>query len=31
MDKKIKTYRDLNIWKVGIELVKDIYKAINTK
>ena len=27
MDKKIKTYRDLNIWKVGIELVKDIYKS----
>ncbi len=26
MDKKIKTYRDLNIWNVGIELVKDIYK-----
>ncbi|GAI84128.1 unnamed protein product, partial [marine sediment metagenome] len=21
------TYRDLNIWKVGIELVKDIYKS----
>jgi four helix bundle protein len=27
MGKKIKTYRDLNIWKVGIELVKDIYKS----
>jgi len=27
MDKKIETYRDLNIWKVGIELVKDIYKS----
>ncbi|MHC4692413.1 MAG: four helix bundle protein [Planctomycetota bacterium] len=24
MDKKIKTYRDLNIWNLGIELVKDI-------
>ena len=23
---KIKTYRDLNIWNTGIELVKDIYK-----
>jgi len=26
MDKKIETYRDLNIWKAGIELVKDIYR-----
>lgn len=26
MDKKIKTYRDLNIWKSAIELVKDIYR-----
>ncbi len=23
---KIKTYRDLDIWSVGIEVVKDIYK-----
>ena len=23
---KIKTYRDLNIWNTGIEMVKDIYK-----
>ncbi len=23
---KIRTYRDLDIWKTGIELVKDIYK-----
>jgi len=23
---KIRTYRDLNIWNAGIELVKDIYK-----
>jgi four helix bundle protein len=23
---KIKTYRDLDIWKAGIGLVKDIYK-----
>ena len=23
---KIKTYRDLDIWNAGIELVKDIYK-----
>ena len=26
MDKKIKTYRDLNIWSLGIDLVKDIYR-----
>lgn len=26
MGKKIKTYRDLNIWKAGIELVKDVYR-----
>ncbi len=25
MNGKIKTYRDLEIWKKGIELVKDIY------
>ncbi len=25
MDKKITTYRDLNIWKSGILLVKEIY------
>jgi len=25
MSEKIKTYRDLEIWKKGIELVKDIY------
>ena len=24
---KIRTYRDLDIWKVGIELVKDIYES----
>ena len=23
---KIRTYRDLDIWKAGIQLVKDIYK-----
>ncbi len=27
MGKKIRTYRDLNIWNAGIELVKDIYKS----
>jgi hypothetical protein len=25
MARKIKTYRDLNIWNTGIEVVKDIY------
>lgn len=24
---KIRAYRDLDIWKMGIELVKDIYKS----
>jgi four helix bundle protein len=27
MEKKIRTYRDLNIWKKAIELVKSIYKT----
>jgi four helix bundle protein len=27
MVKKIETYRDLNIWNLGIDLVKDIYKS----
>ena len=26
MGKKIRTYRDLNIWNAGIELVKDMYR-----
>ncbi len=26
MGKKIRTYRDLDIWKKGIEVVKDVYK-----
>ncbi len=26
MEGKIKTYRDLDIWKAGIELVKEIYQ-----
>ncbi len=25
MDDKIRTYRDLDIWKKGIELVKEVY------
>ena len=27
MEKKIRTYRDLNIWKAAIELVKSVYKT----
>ncbi|MFQ6035068.1 MAG: four helix bundle protein [Sedimentisphaerales bacterium] len=27
MVRKIKTYRDLDIWNAGIEVVKDIYKS----
>ena len=27
MKRKIKTYRDLDIWKKGIEVVKDVYKS----
>jgi four helix bundle protein len=27
MARKIKTYRDLNIWNEGIKLVKNIYKS----
>jgi four helix bundle protein len=27
MEKKIRTYRDLNIWKTAIELVKSVYKT----
>jgi len=26
MAEKIRTYRDLDIWKAGVQLVKDIYK-----
>ena len=26
MARKITTYRDLKIWSLGIEVVKDIYK-----
>ena len=28
MIKKIKNFRDLDIWKKGIEIVKDIYKIV---
>ena len=27
MEEKIKSFRDLNIWKLGIEIVENIYKA----
>ena len=27
MSKKIETYRDLNIWNLGIDIVKDIYQS----
>ncbi len=27
MERKIRTYRDLDIWTKGIEIVKDIYKS----
>jgi four helix bundle protein len=27
---KIRTYRDLDIWKTGVKLVKDIYKLTET-
>lgn len=29
MTEKIRTYRDLDIWKTGIEIVKDTYKLTN--
>ena len=28
MNKKIENFRDLDIWKKGIEIVKDIYKTV---
>ena len=30
MNSGIKSFRDLNIWKQGIEIVKDIYKITQT-
>ncbi|MEA3369666.1 MAG: four helix bundle protein [Candidatus Ratteibacteria bacterium] len=30
MGKKIKNFRDLNIWQKGIEIVEDIYKITKT-
>lgn len=26
MDNKIRTFRDLNVWQKGIELVREVYK-----
>jgi hypothetical protein len=28
MEEKIRNFRDLNIWKLGVEIVEDIYKLI---
>jgi four helix bundle protein len=28
MVKKIKNFRDLDIWRKGIEIVKDVYKTV---
>ena len=30
MSNKIETYRDLNIWQLGIDLVKDTYRLTQT-
>jgi four helix bundle protein len=30
MSAKIATYRQLDIWKIGIELVKDVYKVTSS-
>jgi four helix bundle protein len=29
MTEKIRNFRDLDIWKKGIEIVKDVYKTVN--
>jgi len=29
MGEKIRNFRDLNVWKKGIEIVKDVYKSTN--
>jgi len=28
MDRKITNFRDLDVWKKGIEIVKDVYKTV---
>jgi len=30
MTEKIKNFRDLDVWKKGIEIVKDVYAAVST-
>jgi len=30
MSEKIRNFRDLDVWKKGIEIVKDVYKATNS-
>ncbi len=29
MNEKIKNFRDLNIWKLGVEIVEDVYSLTN--
>jgi len=29
MSEKIRNFRDLNVWKKGIEIVKDVYETTN--
>jgi len=29
MTEKIKSFRDLDVWKKGIEIVKDVYKTVD--
>jgi len=30
MTEKIRNFRDLDVWKKGIEIVKDVYKTVNS-
>jgi hypothetical protein len=30
MNEKIRNFRDLDVWKKGIEIVKDTYKTTET-
>ncbi len=30
MNEKIKNFRDLDVWKKGIEIVKDVYKTVSS-
>ncbi len=29
MSEKIRSFRDLDVWQKGIEIVKDVYKTVN--